>query len=96
MPIRWHQGRPPRALAKVGHLLLIAYPNHGLSDPAEDPRPGLYVGRFSEADKAYVPASIAGISQSEALPALEVLYWADINLPDGVEVQRVTDAATKS
>jgi hypothetical protein len=95
MPIRWHQGRPPRALAKSGRLLVIAHPSNRADYGLEGALPDLYVGHFSKTEDAYVPASIAGMSQDEARPALNILYWADINLPDGVEVRRLTDGDAK-
>ncbi len=95
MPIRWHQGRPPRALAKSARLLVIAYPSNRVHDGSGDDLPDLYISHFSEAEQAQVPARMAGVSQNERRLPLNVVYWADINLPDGVEVRLLEDSDLK-
>jgi hypothetical protein len=62
----------------------------GLSDAAADNRPDLYVGHFHIGRQNFVPASSRGMSAGEVRPELEVLFWADIDLPPGLELRELT------
>jgi hypothetical protein len=42
-----------------------------------------------------VPARISGMSEDQARPDLNVLYWADIDLPEGVELSPLKDRHLK-
>jgi hypothetical protein len=85
--IIWHEGRPPEE-HRDRRLLLIANHLGGAFDVAEDNRPDLYVGHFLESGNV-VPTRIRGMSASDA-PELKVLYWAEIDLPPGIELRDLT------
>jgi hypothetical protein len=89
--IRWNLGRPPET-QRGNRLLLIASPTGGNLDAAADNRLDIYVGYFSEAYDDYVSARIWGMSANEACPPLSVKYWATIDLPPNVELQRPSQA----
>ena len=40
----------------------------------------------SSFEGAYVPARIEGMSEDQPRPDLDVRYWAEIDLPEGVEL----------
>lgn len=71
-------------------MLLIATPTGVNFDVAEDNRPSIYIGHFGEANDDYVPARIWGMSEGEARPSLKIRYWAEIDLPLGVELRELT------
>ena len=84
--IEWHEGQPPDFI-RARLLLVIGHAMGGNFDAGEDSRPDIFVGHFHEGKGYYVPARVSGMSEREARPALDVKYWAEINLPDGVELR---------
>jgi hypothetical protein len=89
MSIKWNKGEPPK-VEQGKRLLLIAHPTGVNYDVAADNRPGIYIGHFGYAEDGYVPARIWGMSANEARPALDVKYWAEIDLPADVELRELT------
>jgi hypothetical protein len=89
--IKWNLGQPPET-QRGKRLLLIASPTGVNFDAAADNRPDIYIGHFGHAEDAYVPARIWGMSANEARPALNVKYWAEIeiDLPPNVELRLLT------
>jgi hypothetical protein len=86
--IVWHEGHPPGT--HKWRLLLIASPTGGNFDAAADNRPDLYVGHFNGSTDGYVPARVSGMKADDARPTLNVKYWAEINLPEGMEIRSLT------
>jgi hypothetical protein len=90
--IEWHHGAPPDAM-RGKRLLIIGYPmNRNYFD---DNRPDIVIGHFHETEGTFVPARISGMSEDQARPDLNVLYWADIDLPEGVELSPLKDRHLK-
>jgi hypothetical protein len=89
MRIEWHKGEPPES-ERGKRLLLIAHPTGNTHDAAADNRPDIYIGHFGHAEDGFVPARIWGMSANEARPALNVKYWAEIDLPADVELHGLT------
>jgi hypothetical protein len=87
--IEWHPGRPPER-ARGRRLLIIGLPTNRTYDAAEDNRPDVFIGHYGESEDAYVPARVSGMSENAARPPLDVKYWAEIPLPDGVELRSLT------
>jgi hypothetical protein len=88
--IKWNKGRPPET-QRDKRLLLIASPLGGNFDTADDNRPDICVGHFHAADEPNpVPARFSGMSANHARPDLNVRYWAELNLPPGVELRELT------
>jgi hypothetical protein len=87
--INWNSGPPPETQVR-NRLLLIASPIGVNFDAAADNRPDIYIGHFGHAEDGYVPARIVGMSANEARHALDVKYWAEIELPPGVELRSLT------
>lgn len=92
--IKWNLGQPPE-MQRSNRLLLIASPTDVNFDAAADNRPDIYIGHFGDAEDAYVPARISGMSANEARPALNVKYWAEITLPPNVELRLLTTSDFK-
>jgi len=67
-------------------LLIIGYPKNRNYDVLDDGRPDIFVEHFHETEGAYVPARIEGMSEDQPRPDLDVRYWAEIDLPEGVEL----------
>jgi hypothetical protein len=87
--IKWNLGQPPET-QRSKRLLLIAFPTNVNFDAAADDRPDIYIGHFGDAADGYVPARIWGMPANEARPALNVKYWAEIDLPPNVELRSLT------
>jgi hypothetical protein len=87
--IKWNSGRPPES-QRGKRLLLIASPTGVNFDLAADNRPDIYIGHFGEAEGDYVPARIWGMSENEGRHGLQIRYWAEIDLPPGVELRELT------
>jgi hypothetical protein len=87
--IKWNLGQPPEK-QRGKRLLLIASPTNVNFDAAADNRPDIYIAHFGDAEDGYVPARISGMPTNEARPALNVKYWAEINLPPNVELRLLT------
>ena len=67
-------------------MLVIGSATNINFDAADDGRPDIFIGHFHETEDASVPARISGMSEDQARPDLNVLYWAKIDLPEGVEL----------
>ena len=91
--IVWKEGHPPETL-RGKRLLLIASPMNMNFDAAADNRPDIFIGHHGEAADDYVPALVQGMLEG-ARQYLAVKYWAEINLPDGVELRSLTDSDLK-
>ena len=89
--IKWKKGEPPET-QRGNRLLLIATPTGGNYDVAADNRPDIFIGHYGYAEDRYVPARISGMSANDARPALDVKYWAKIDLPDGVKLRTLTES----
>jgi len=88
--IKWIEGRPPET-QRGKRLLLIASPTYVNFDAAADNRPDVCVGHFHAGDEPNpVPARFSGVSASDTRPELNVRYWAEIDLPPGVELRVLT------
>jgi hypothetical protein len=89
--IKWNPGTPPRPL-EGKRLLLIAHPTGITHDAVEDNRPDIYLGHYRDGhgENVYVPARVWGMQAKEARPALDVKYWAEIDLPPDVELRLLT------
>ncbi|MGO9683618.1 MAG: hypothetical protein ACLPTZ_13710 [Beijerinckiaceae bacterium] len=87
--IKWNEGKPPET-QRGKRLLLIARPDSGPYDAAADNRPDIYIGHYGYGEDGYVPARIWGMSANEPRPKLDVKFWAEIELPDGIEVRNLT------
>lgn len=88
--IKWNAGRPPET-QRGKRLLLISSPTNVNFDAAADNRPDICVGHFHADDEPYpVPARFRSMSANEPRPALDVYYWAEIDLPPGVELRELT------
>lgn len=87
--LKWNAGEPPES-QRGKRLLLIASPMGGTFDIAEDNRPSIYIGHFLE-NRRYAPARIWGMPENDPRPDLDVKYWAEINLPAGVELRALSD-----
>ena len=88
--IRWNEGQPPET-QRGKCLLLIASPLGGNYDVGADNRPDICVGHFHAEDEPRpVPARFLGMSANHARPELNVRYWAEIDLPAGVELRALT------
>lgn len=92
--IVWKRGRPPET-QRSKRLLLIASPTGVNFDAAADNRPDICVGHFGEEVDGYVCARIQGMPAEDARPALDVKYWAEIDLPYGVELRSLTKSDLK-
>jgi hypothetical protein len=86
--LEWHLGSPPET-TRGRRLLVVGFPKNGNFDALEDNRPDIFIAHYGEGNDAYVPARIAGMSENSARPSLDVRYWAEIDLPDGVELRRL-------
>jgi hypothetical protein len=82
--IRWNDGAPPETM-RDKRLLVIGHPKSGVFDAAEDQRPGIFIAHFLKQE--VVPEWVMGMRQNNSRPALNVKHWAEINLPDGVELR---------
>jgi hypothetical protein len=87
--IKWHHGAPPQS-ARGRRLLVIGLPMGRNYDAADGNRPDIFIGHYGTAESAFVPARVSGMSEDLARPPLDVKYWAEINLPDGVELRALT------
>ena len=89
--IEWKKGFPPASM-KGERLLLIATPTNVNFDAAAhaDNRPDVYVGHYSYANDSFVPIRVQGMSPNISRPELKVEYWAEIDLPTGVELRTLT------
>jgi len=87
--ITWIAGNPPQH--PPGKLfLLIASPLGGNFDVQADNRPAVYVGHYRPNEPRPVPARVWGMSANKSRPDLDVLYWAEIDLPSGLEIRDLT------
>ncbi len=88
--LEWNKGEPPRPWSdsEVKRLLLIATSLGDNLDP--NLRPDIYVGHFSYANNGFVPIRVQGMSPNNPRPELKVKYWAEIDLPEGVELRELT------
>jgi hypothetical protein len=86
MGIEWKTGNPPKGL----RLLLIAQPTGVEYDVADDNRPDLYVGHYSDAKDGFVPAVGRGMSANTPRRELRVFYWAEVDLPESVQLRALT------
>ncbi len=91
--IKWSPGRPPDS-EKGKRLLLIATPTNVNFDAAADNRPDVYVGHYSDANDGFVPIRVQGMSPNNSRPELKVQYWAEIDLPVGVDLRELTVSDT--
>ena len=48
------------------------------------------MGHFSYANNGFVPIRVQGMSPNNPRPELKVKYWAEIDLPEGVELRELT------
>jgi hypothetical protein len=87
--IKWNVGQPPET-QRGKRLLLIASPTGVNFDAAADNRPDLYIGHYGKATDGLVLARVRGMPANDARPALDVEYWAEIDLPPGVELRSLT------
>jgi len=87
--IEWKKGFPPDS-AKGKRLLLIATPTNVNFDAAADNRPDVYVGHYSYASDGFVPIRVQGMSPNNSRPELKVEWWAEIDLPESVELRELT------
>ena len=87
--IEWKKGFPPASM-KGERLLLIATPTNVNFDAAADNRPDVYVGHYSYANDGFVPIRSAGNEPEQPRPELKVKFWAEIDLPTGVELRALT------
>jgi hypothetical protein len=71
-------------------LLLIATSTNVNLDASADNRPDVYVGHYSYASDGFVPIRVQGMSPNNSRPELKVEYWAEIDLPPGVELRALT------
>ena len=97
--IKWNPGHPPKN-RKGERLLVIARPMGVTHDAASDPNPDIFIGHWLDEgphgdSNAYVPARISGMRANEARPELDIKYWAEIILPNDVEVRSLTDSDFK-
>jgi hypothetical protein len=88
--LEWNKGEPPRPSSDSGvkRLLLIATSLGDNLDP--NIRPDIYVGHFSYANDGFVPIRVQGMSPNNSRPRLKVKYWAEIDLPEGLELRELT------
>ncbi len=84
--IRWNPGPPP-ATKQGERLLLIASPLGRNFDAQADNRPAMYIGHFREGEPNPVSTRIWGMSENEARPELNVLYWADVETDLPMEIR---------
>ena len=87
--IEWHHGAPPES-ARGRRLLIIGLPMGRNYDAADDNRPDIFIGHYGNAEDAFVPARVSGMSEDDPRPPLDAKYWAEINLPGGVELRALT------
>ena len=85
--IHWHRGKPPAVLG-AQRLLVVAHVRTQY-DATEDPRPELFISHFSKGEDAPVSARVSGMPAHR--PPLKIEYWAEINLPEGVELKALTN-----
>ena len=82
--ITWHRGKPPsderaaRPVLVIGRAIVQA-------DALEDTRPSLYLAHYT--GEGLVPARVVGMKASEARPTLAADYWAEVDLPKGVDLR---------
>ena len=87
--IVWKRGRP-RETQRGKRLLFIASPKGRNFDAAADNRPDIYIGHFGDQEDDYIPARTWGMHAKDARPGLNIKYWAEIDLPYGVELRSLT------
>jgi hypothetical protein len=81
--IIWHKAAGESSIPKGRRLLLIATP---LNMPHTDLLPDVVVGHWHESLSAFVPAEIP-YPREGARPELNVLLWAEIPAPEGVDLR---------
>ncbi len=87
--IEWKKGFPPASMTGE-RLLLIATPTNVNFDAGADNRPDVYVGHYSYASDGFVPIRVQGMSPNNSRPKLKVEWWAEIDLPESVELRELT------
>ena len=81
MTIQWTKGQPP-AYLRDKRLLVLAE-----AMAAHDRRGvGPFIAHYGKAYDSWVPIYVPGMSSSDARPKLAVKYWAEIDLPEGVQI----------
>ena len=87
MTINWTKGQPPTSL-RDRRLLVIAealaqHDRRGL---------GLFIAHYGTAYDSWVPIYVPGMSSNDVRPKLAVKYWAEIHLPEGIEIYALTQS----
>jgi hypothetical protein len=91
--IVWNTSEPP----KDRRLLMIVTPIgvtkdlHSIVQPKQD----VVVGHWNYAREAYVQVAVPDEFEREVRAELEVSYWAEINLPLGINLRPLADEDTK-
>ncbi len=87
--IDWNRGTPPRSV-HGRLLLLVATPGKGNHDIAEDNRPGIYIGHWKH-QEGWFPVRVWGMNEANARSPLNVMFWAELDGPPGVELRALTE-----
>jgi hypothetical protein len=83
MGVQWNKGTPP-AMPDDKRLLLIGTPRNGHFGGGQ---PEIFVGRYRAAEKQFYPLRIWGMSGGDPLHPLNVMHWAELEIPESVELR---------